>query len=196
MLRRLLLALLLLLPGIATAQTAPAPAKVEIVTTAGRIVLALDRAHAPVTTANFLRYVDAHRLEGTTFYRAMKLGDGSGLVQGGVRILSQLFPPIAHEPTTQTGLTHGEGTISMARNAPGSARADFFITIGNMAGLDANPKAEGDNAGFAAFGQVIEGMDVVHAIQQMPVSDTAGEGVMRGQMLAAPVKILSAKRLP
>ena len=93
---------------------------VAIDTSAGRIVVALDRAHAPVTTANFLRYVDAHRLDGENFYRAMHVKDGEGvdggLIQGGVRSdARKLYPPIAHEPTTQTGLHNVAGAISMAK---------------------------------------------------------------------------------
>ena len=208
MIRRFLatvVALLIALP--ATAQTtppvapqpAPPPAtgivKVTLTTTQGSIVIALEKDRAPVTTANFLRYVDAKRFDGITFYRAMKVDWGGGLIQAGQRLPAKLYPPIAHEPTTQTGLSHTEGTISMARFAPGSATADFSIMVGDMTGLDANPKATGDNAGFAAFGKVVEGMDVVKAILAAPTSD-AGEGVMKGQMLAAPVKILTARRTP
>ncbi|WP_406694237.1 peptidylprolyl isomerase [Sphingomonas cannabina] len=173
----------------------PATVKVTLATTEGPIVLELEKERAPVTTANFLRYVDARRFDGIAFYRAMKLSWG-GLIQAGQRDPRKLFPPIAHEPTTQTGLSHTDGTISMARFAPGTATADFSIMIGDMTGLDANPKATGDNTGFAAFGHVVEGMDVVRKIQAAPVSPTEGEGAMKGQMLAAPVKILTARRTP
>lgn len=195
-------ALLIALP--ATAQTGPtlpatpappATVKVTLTTTAGAIVLELEKDRAPITTANFLRYVDAKRFDGIAFYRAMKVDWGGGLIQAGQRNPKLLYPPIKHEPTTQTGLTHKEGTISMARFAPGTATADFSIMVGDMTGLDANPKGTGDNAGFAAFGHVTEGMDVVKAILAMPTSQ-AGEGIMKGQMLAAPVKILTARRTP
>lgn len=195
-----LAALLFALPAMAQdAVTPPAPkpatVKVTLATTEGPIVLELEKERAPVTTANFLRYVDAKRFDGITFYRAMKLSWG-GLIQAGQRDPRKLFPPIAHEPTTQTGLSHTDGAISMARFAPGTATADFSIMIGDMTGLDANPKATGDNAGFAAFGHVVEGMDVVRKIQSAPVSPTEGEGAMKGQMLAQPVKILTARRTP
>ena len=171
---------------------APAPVRVTITTSAGPIVVALDRAHAPVTTANFLRYVDAKRFDGTTFYRAMKIAPDSGLIQGGQRDPRKLYPPIKHEPTSTTGLSHGEGTISMARGAPGTATADFFITLGAMNGLDASAS----DPGFAAFGQVVEGLDVVRTIMAAPTSPTAGEGPMKGQMLSPTVRVVSVRRTP
>ncbi len=174
----------------------PGEVRVRIATSDGTIVVDLDRAHAPLTTANFLKYVDQHRFDGTTFYRADVVDAAShlGLIQGGVRGNPKLIlPPVAHEPTTKTGLAHAEGTISMARLAPGSARGDFFITTGPLSSLDAHPQAAGDNAGFAAFGQVVAGMDVVRHILSSPVSDT-GEGAMRGQLLVKPVKIVTVRR--
>lgn len=198
--RLLLLALLCLAaPAAAQESAPPAPATTRVIlhTQLGDIVLALETRRAPVTSANFLRYVDARRLDGIAFYRAMKLGEGSGLVQGGVRDPRQLYPPIAHEPTSETGLSHTDGAISLARTAPGTATADFFIIVGNaMVGLDAGPNAGGDLLGFAAFGHVVEGMDVVRRILDAPTSPTEGEGVMRGQMLAPQIRILTARRAP
>ena len=83
----------------------------------------------------------------------------------------------------------------MARAAPGTAGGDFFIAVGAMPSMDADPTQPGDNAGFAVFGRVVEGMDVVHRILDAPTSPTAGEGAMKGQMLAAPVRIVSARRV-
>ena len=195
MLRRLLLLLLLCLAAPAAAQPAPSPTvRVTLRTSLGDIVLELERARAPVTTANFLRYVDARRFDGTSFYRSMKLRSDWGLIQGGIRDPRLLYPPIAHEPTTQTGLSHTEGVISMPRRAPGSAQADFFISVGAHPGYDANPAGAGDNLGFAAFGRVVQGMDVVHRILEAPTSPTLGEGVMRGQMLEPQVRIITARR--
>jgi peptidyl-prolyl cis-trans isomerase A (cyclophilin A) len=183
---------------------APAAAPVEVVqevrvvleTALGRVVLALDPVHAPATTANFLRYVDQKRLDGTSFYRALQLGGPQlGLIQGGVgKDAKRLLPPVRHEPTTMTGLSHGNGAVSMARLAPGSAAGDFFITVGAIPSLDARPENPGDNLGFAVFGRVAEGMDVVQRILTAPVSG-AGEGAMKGQMLAEPVRIISARRV-
>jgi peptidyl-prolyl cis-trans isomerase A (cyclophilin A) len=196
--RILIAALLLALPLAASAQApAPAPARapaedlvtVAIVTSLGRILVALDRLHAPVTTANFLHYVDTHRLDGETFYRAMH-APTSNLIQGGVRSDGRkLFPPIAHEPTSETGLKNVTGAISMANAGPGTARADFFILLSDVPAFDA------DATGFATFGRVIEGMDVVKKIFDAPVSETKGEGAMKGQMLDPPVKIIKASRL-
>ncbi|MEG3165988.1 peptidylprolyl isomerase [Sphingomonas sp. PB2P19] len=169
--------------------------RVVLTTSEGPIVFALDKDHAPKTTANFLRYVDQKRLDGVTFYRAMKLAGGTGLIQGGINgDPKRALPPVAHEPTTVTGLTHDDATISLARFAPGTATADFFITVGAIPYLDADPKRPGDNTGFAAFGHVVEGMDVVRRILEAPTSPTAGSGAMKGQMIAAPVRILTVRR--
>ena len=166
---------------------------IAIDTSLGRIVVALDHGRAPITTANFLHYVDTHRFDGETFYRANHTG--GGLIQAGVRSdARKLFPPIAHEPTSQTGLHNVAGAISMANSGPGTARADFFILLSDMPGLDANGPG-GDANGFAAFGHVIEGMDVVKKISEAPVSQTKGEGAMKGEMLDPPIKILHAARV-
>ena len=180
----------------ASPPVAPATVSIVMTTSEGPITLALEKERAPLTTANFLRYVDQKRLDGVTFYRAMKLGADSGLIQGGAQgEVKRLLPPVKHEPTSQTGLSHVDGTISLARFAPGSATADFFITVGPVLSLDANPAGSGDTAGFAAFGHVVEGMDVVKRILAAPTSPTAGVGVMKGQMIAAPVKILTVRRV-
>lgn len=177
------------------AATAPVTVPVTLTTSVGPIVIAVETERAPITAANFLRYVDQKRLDGIAFYRAVKVQDGFGLVQAGVRgDPRRVFKPIAHEPTSQTHLSHTDGTISMARGAPGSADGDFFFTVGDMSALDANPKQPGDNLGFAAFGHVVSGMDVIHRILDAPKSPTAGEGEMKGQMLDPPIRILTARR--
>jgi peptidyl-prolyl cis-trans isomerase A (cyclophilin A) len=191
------------------AHPAPAPApipladtvRVAMVTALGTIELELDGKHAPISTANFLHYVDTKRLDGITFYRAMHLAWGdqpNGLIQAGQRDPRRLFAPIAHETTIQTGLSHKAGAISMARNAPGTATANFSILLSDMTGLDADPKATDPDqqAGYAVFGHVVSGMDVVRKIWDAPTSPTEGEGVMRGQMLADPVQVLSVRREP
>jgi peptidyl-prolyl cis-trans isomerase A (cyclophilin A) len=180
------------------AQTPPARPKVILTTGDGPITLELANDKAPLTCANFLRYVDAKRLDKTRFYRAMKIAADplNGLIQGGVGGMTvELFPPVAHESTTQTGLRHVDGTISLARNAPGTATCDFFICVGPVPSLDADPTQPGDNLGFAAFGQVTDGMDVVRKILLSPTSPTEGEGVMKGQMLDPTIPIVTARRV-
>lgn len=202
-----------LAPAVGAAPRKPAPARavprpaplgdtvrVTMVTELGPIELELDHAHAPITVENFMRYVDARRFDGMTFYRAMRLkwgGQPNGLIQTGLRgIPTKLFKPIAHEPTSQTGILHKAGTLSMARWAPGTATADFSILLSDLTGLDADPKAtdpEG-KAGFAAFGHVVSGMDVVRRIWDSPLSATGGEGPLKGQMLEPPIKVRTVRR--
>jgi peptidyl-prolyl cis-trans isomerase A (cyclophilin A) len=189
----------------ANAAAAPRPpaaeadeVRVRLATDAGTIELALDHRHAPVTTENFLRYVDQHRFDGTSFYRASRTrgAPGRGFVQGGIRHdYRRMLPEIAHEPTSRTGLRHVDGTISMARTTPGSAMGDFFIILGSMPAFDAGPRASGDHQGYAAFGHVTAGMDVVRRLLAAATVANAGRGAMRGQMLAAPVRIVSVRRL-
>ena len=173
----------------------PVP-RVAIKTDHGLIVVALAADKAPITAANFLRYVDARRFDGSSFYRAVRAGAaGDGLIEGGLENdPAKLFPPIAHESTTKTGLSHQDGTISMARYGPGTATADFFICAGPAPYLDANPAGTGDNLGYAAFGQVAQGMDVVRAILALPTNGVARNPAMKGQMLSPPVAIVTMRR--
>lgn len=199
MLRRTLIGLTaaLLWPALALAQeAAPAPLpRVVLETTAGRIVIEVNDRAAPITGANFLAYVDQHRFDGTSFYRAMKSGPENGLVQGGANNdPARLLAPIAHEPTTETGLSHVDGTVSMARYDPGTATGDFFISVGATPSYDAGRPFSIDAYGFAVFGKVVEGMDVARAMLNAPTSPTEGEGFMRGQMLEPRITIVSAKR--
>lgn len=186
----------------ATQPARPDTVNVAINTDLGTITLALDAGKAPVTTANFLRYVDQRRFDGTVFYRVMRLDWGTppnGLIQGGTQANpKRILKPIKHEPTNETGILHKAGAISMARYAPGTATGDFSILLSDLSGLDANPSATDPDsiAGFAAFGHVIGGMEIVRKIYDAPLSPTAGVGVMKGQMIAKPVKILTARRVP
>ncbi len=194
----LLAALMSLFPATAQVPASPAAQDVQVAldTNAGRVIIAVHIAKAPITGRNFLRYVDQKRLDGTSFYRAVGTAD-YGFVQGGTQNAPErILPPIAHEPTTQTGLTHDDGALSMARYAPGSATGDFFIVLGKMPSMDAQTASPGDSQGFAVFAHVVEGMDVVRSILSAPKSPTAGEGVMKGQMLEQPIRIKTARRLP
>ncbi len=184
-------------PTLAQDAAAPAPAlpRVQMETSAGRIVIEVETAKAPITAANFLKYVDERRFDGATFYRAMQSGPGTGLVQGGVNNdPERVLPPIAHEPTTQTGLSHLDGAVSMARYAPGTATGDFFVSVGPTLSYDAGRSFSVDPDGFAVFGRVVQGMEVVRAILAAPTSPTEGEGFMRGQMLEPRIVILQAWR--
>ncbi len=191
----LCLATLILAPAHAWARAdGQAAVRVAIETSAGTILAETD-PRAPVTSANFLRYVDEGRFDGVTFYRGMVLGPAAGLIQGGTGgAPERVLPPIAHEPTGETGLSHTDGALSMARFDPGTATGDFFIIVGNVSSLDAGQSAPGD-PGFAVFGHVVAGMDVVRQILAAPKSPTEGEGFMRGQMLDPRIRIVSVRRV-
>ncbi|MEO5705925.1 MAG: peptidylprolyl isomerase [Alteraurantiacibacter sp.] len=185
-----------------TAQDAPPrTVEVELQTTAGTIRVALEVERAPITAGNFLRYVDEHRLDGAVFYRAMVLDWGTqpnGLIQGGTQFdPARVLPPIAHEPTSVTGLSHVRGALSMARNEPGSATGDFSILLQDLTNMDADPANEDPQFrdGYAVFGQVIGGMEVVEAIHAATRDADKGEGWMKGEMLAEPVRIVRAERV-
>ena len=196
--------------GTASAQTLPpAPAlatpappkiyatvRVILTTSLGPITVALEKEHAPITSANFLRYVDQKRFDGISFFRRSQApGEPTkGFVQAGTTDPKRVLPPIAHEPTSKTGLTHSDGALSAPRFAPGTARGDFTIILGGAPWMDADPKAPGDNLGFAVFGRVIEGMDVVAKILAAPTSTSKGDGVFKGEILEPPVRIISARR--
>ena len=192
-------------PAAPPAAPTPAPAKpnprVKLETAQGGIVIELFADKAPVTVANYLKYVDRGLYNGATFYRASRppgyAADDYGLIQGGLQNdPKRVLPPIAHESTIKTGLTHKtEGTISMGRHAPGSAQADWSITLGDMSYLDADPKDPKANPGFAAFGQVVEGLEVVKKIIVLPTDPTRGEGAMKGEMLKQPIRITRVSRV-
>ena len=150
--------------------------KVMIRTELGDIQVEICERQAPVTAANFLRYVDAGLFKGASFYRVVRLDNQPNnavkieVIQGGLEFFKDKkpFPPIPHETTDKTGVLHRDGTISMARLAPGSADSEFFICIGDQPELDFGGKRNPDGQGFAAFGRVIEGLDVIRKIQQQP----------------------------
>lgn len=149
---------------------------------------------APITVTNFLKYVDNNLFEGTSFYRVVTMDNQPNndikieVIQGGLRFgeSDQRFAPIEHETTEKTGILHKDGVISMARNEPGSASSEFFICINDQPELDFGGQRNPDGQGFAAFGKVIEGMDVVRKIQQQPAD---------GQMLNPTIKIHSITRI-
>lgn len=192
-------------PAPAADAPAPAPASaakpnpfVLIHTSAGDITLELYAEKAPITVRNYLRYVDKQLFDNATFYRASKppgrVENDYGSVQGGMQSDPRKLPPIAHESTLKTGILHTDGVISMGRFAPGTAQADWFICVGDMPYLDADPKDPAANPGFAAFGHVAAGMDVVKTILGMPTDPNKGAGAMKGEILVKPVKILTIRR--
>ena len=178
------------------AQSAP---RVRITTDSGVIVVLLAPDKAPGTVANFLRYVDEHRYDGGSFYRAVTLRNQLPaaqqpqieVIQGGIDADSaKKFPPIAHETNDRSGIKHTDGVISMARGAPGTASSEFFFVINEQPALDFGGKRNPDGQGFAAFGHVTEGMDVVRRIQQMPSADKPP------QRMVTTVRIISLTRVP
>jgi peptidyl-prolyl cis-trans isomerase A (cyclophilin A) len=182
--------------GVARAQTPPVQVVIE--TVPGVITLELYGDKAPITVANFLRYVDEKRFDGAEFYRTVRpqAMPQAGLLQGGCHgDPKRLLPPIAHEPTTQTGLRHRIGTLSMPRRELGTADGEFFICLEEAPWYDVNPIKPGDNLGYAAFGQVVEGLEVVRAIHAMPTSPTEGADYgMANQILDPPVKFTTVRR--
>ncbi len=168
---------------------------VTIKTEKGNIEVELYPNKAPYTVYNFLKYVEENRFKGATFYRTVRMDNQPNndvkieVIQGGLYDDNhpQALLPIHHETTKETGIKHLNGTISMARNEPGTASSDFFICIGDQPSLDYGGKRNPDGQGFAAFGRVIKGMDVVKKIHQSPAE---------GQWLKPRIKILkiSGKR--
>jgi len=191
------LAILLFALSFTAPVSAGSKVKVALKTSEGTIVVAVDIGRAPITANNFLAYVDQRKFDGTSFYRAAPArGNRSiGLIQGGIRRAAyRSLLPIAHEPTSKTGLRHVDGAISMARREPGSAMGDFFILVGASPAMDARPGASGDNAGYAVFGRVVSGMPVVKRILAARTWP-GGAGAMKDQLIQKPVQILEAKRV-
>jgi peptidyl-prolyl cis-trans isomerase A (cyclophilin A) len=170
--------------------------RVVMTTALGAITLQLEHQKAPLTTANFLRYVAAGKYDGATFFRAARTKGApkTGTIVGAPPPKQEPFPPIGHEPTSKTGLKHLDGTISIGRFSPGTARGNFFICVGPQPYLDAKPGAPGDNLGFAAFGQVVSGMSVVRRILAAPTNPKIGHADQKGQWLDPPVTITTARR--
>lgn len=193
-LARSMLFALLVISLLATGRVASAAEspRVLIRTEVGDIVVEVQASRAPLTAANFLRYVDAGAYDGTTFFRTVTMDNQPAtnvkieVIQGGEVDPAREFPPVVHETTRRTGLSHAEGVVSMARDKPGSATSSFFICINDQPELDYGGRRNPDGQGFAAFGRVVAGMDVVRKIQKLPA---------QGQQLVPRVKILSINRI-
>lgn len=194
--RRTLLGAGLLMAAPGSSLAAAAKPRVVIKTNHGAIVVELEAERAPLTSANFLRYVDVHAYDGGSFFRAARdPGDpGNGTIVGAPNPKIHPFPPIRHESTTMTGLRHTTGTISLGRFDPGTATNNFFICAGPEPYLDAHPGAKGDNLGYAAFGKVVSGMAVVAKILSLPTNGKSKFADQRGQWLSPPAPIKSMRR--
>ncbi len=185
-----------LVAAIAAAQE---PVEVVMSTEKGGIRVELYPDRAPVTVANFLRYVDGGHYDGATFYRTVTYENDNGnpkieVIQGGIRDAEAPFPPITHEDTVRTGILHTDGVISMARGEVGTASSEFFICLGDQPGLDKGELRNADEQGFAAFGRVVAGMDVVEAIHGSPSDAPAYSAYVEGQILEEPVVIETVRR--
>jgi len=135
--------------------------------------------------------------KGATFYRSVGPANDNNpatisVIQGGLGDLLSPLPPITHETTARSGLHHTDGVISMARDAPGSASSEFFICLGDNPALDFGGRRNADGQGFAAFGRVVRGMDIVRKIHAMPALTRSDDPYLKGQMIARPVRILGA----
>jgi peptidyl-prolyl cis-trans isomerase A (cyclophilin A) len=192
---------LLLLPALAIASTRPraAPAqavRTRVETEAGAFVIEVDPEVAPVTVANYLAHVDRKLLDGGAVYRVVTLANQAPetrhkieVVQWGRNRPDNEKPPLApivHETTQQSGLRHLDGTVSMARAQPGSATAEYFVCVGDQPALDFGGGRNPDGLGFAAFGRVVEGMDVIRALHARGEAD---------QYLARPIAVKSVRRI-
>jgi len=182
-----------LLPGVAAQQRGTQP-HVVVQTELGDIEIEVDILRAPGTAENFLKYVDARHFDAGTWHRTVKMDNQPDnqikieVIQAAVNPdkAKDSFPPIPLERTNKTGILHKDGTVSMARGAADSATSGFFICINDQPSLDFGGMRNADGQGFAAFGHVVRGMDVVRRIQQAPNTDA--------QRLTPPVKIIAVTR--
>ncbi len=167
---------------------------VRIETSVGVITADLDSARAPLTARNFLRYVDSLAYDGGVFHRAVTLSNQPRdtvrieVIQGSANRarIGARFPAIELETTQRTGLRHVDGALSMARAGPNTATSDFFVSIGDQPSLDFGGHRNLDGQGFAVFGRVTSGMDIVRAIQRSPVD---------AQVLTPPITIVRIQRV-
>ena len=168
--------------------------QVKMKTELGDIIIEIDTINAPVTAANFLKYVDDKIFNSAFFYRVVRMDNQPNnevkieVIQGGLGFDESplSLSPIEHETTDKTGILHKDGVISMARMEPGTGSSEIFICVGDQPELDFGGKRNPDGQGFAAFGKVVEGMDVVREIQSRPDKD---------QMLVTPVNIIEVVRI-
>lgn len=168
--------------------------KIEMKTALGSIITELYPEKAPITCENFIKYIRENKFDGLNFYRVVRMDNQPNnkvkieVIQGGLgdSELASRYPPIVHETTKKTGILHEDGVISMARMEPGTASSEFFICIGDQPELDFGGERNPDGQGFAAFGKVVQGMDIVKKIQHLED---------KSQMLLDKVEITSIRIL-
>ncbi|MDE0349077.1 MAG: prolyl oligopeptidase family serine peptidase [Gammaproteobacteria bacterium] len=175
---------------------------VTLETDAGNIEVAVYPEAAPESAGSFLAHVDQGLFDGGAFYRVVRRSNDNGspaieVIQGGLMDPSKALPPVAHETTEETGILHADATLSLGRTDPGTASGGaFFVTIGDQPSLDFGGQRNPDGLGFAAFGRVTSGMDVVHGIHQEESTAPTDNAYLRGQLLSEPVTIRKAYRQP
>jgi peptidyl-prolyl cis-trans isomerase A (cyclophilin A) len=195
----LTLVLALALLPTACATKTPATVLLTMQTAMGAVELELYPESAPLTVQNFLKLVDGQHLDGATFYRTVSPENDNGtpviaVIQGGIGDADSPFPPIAHESTEQTGLPHLDGSLSMARAEVGTASTEFFICIGDQPALDFGANRNPDGQGFAVFGRVVDGMEVVRAIHEAPADAPTEFEYFQNQLINEPIVIESVRR--
>ncbi len=192
--RALLPLLVAMLAGVLSCKLSPGT-QVRISTELGDMVVEVYPDLAPVTATNFLEHVAKGNYTNSIFYRVVRMDNQPDnevkieVIQGGLfqENILDTIPTIVHETTQKTGILHSDGVISMARMEPGSASTEFFICIGDQPSLDYDGKRNPDGQGFAAFGRLVEGMDIARSIQALPDD---------GQYLIEKVKILGMEVIP
>ena len=182
------------------ASAADETVRITMSTGRGDIEIELYMERAPITAGNFLDLVENGTFDGGSFYRVVTYANDRGnpkieVIQGGVAgKTDEAFESIDHESTAQTGILHEDGVISMARGAVGTASTELFICIVDQPGLDHGEMRNADGQGFAAFGKVVSGMDVVRAINALPADAPSDSEYTRGQILTNPVPIIEVRR--
>ena len=199
------LAMALMTLAFAAQTPTPAPAKPVVVvfeTELGNITMEVDVARAPITGSNFLRYVDHKFYDGGVVNRAVR-SDNTIRHDVPIQVIQfqiaperrrEQFPPITMENTTVTGLKHVNGALSMARSAPDTATASFSIVIGDQPEMDFGGKRNADGHGFAVFGRVVEGMDVVAKIHRSPTLPAGQRGAYQTETLDPPIRVVKGYR--
>ena len=190
---------LIFLSYISVANADEGTVRIAMTTSQGDVKIDLYLDKAPITAGNFLKLVDGEHLDGSSFYRVVTYENDNGnpgieVIQGGRGDEESPFAPIDHETTGQTGILHKDGVISMARGDVGTASSEFFICVGDQRGLDYGNVRNPDEQGFAAFGKVVSGMDIVRHINRLPAHAPSDSDYTRGQILTEPVVIVSVRR--